>query len=102
MTTIEWSEAALGDLRSIHDYVRARSSQGAVTIASRIEDAERRIALFPRSSRRDAESGTYEYVLRGLPYILIYDLTTRADGQECATIIAVFHTSRDPSAKPGL
>jgi toxin ParE1/3/4 len=103
MTVVEWSEAALDDLRAINAYLRPRSRQGAATLARRIEAAEVNIATFPRASRRDCASGTYEYVIRGMPYLLIYAMQSSEsiEGDQRAVIPAVFHTSRDPATKPG-
>jgi plasmid stabilization system protein ParE len=101
MTPVVWTRGALDDLRTILEYVAARSLHGAATISARVYQAEQTIAMFPRASRRNADTGTYEAVVTGVPLLMIYDLVTTTDGEHQADIIAVFHTSRDPTAKPG-
>jgi toxin ParE1/3/4 len=101
MTPVVWTTGARDDLEAILTYVAERSPQGAATISARIRDAELTIATFPRASRRDPETHTYEAVVRGAPLLVIYDLITSSAGKLQADIIAVFHTSRDPGTKPG-
>ena len=101
MTPVAWTKGALDDLESILEYVAARSLQGAATVSARVSEAEQTIALFPRASRRDVETGTYEAVVTGVPLLIIYELITTPDGEHQADVIAVFHTSRDPGTKPG-
>ena len=78
---------------------RIRCRSGAASMAARVSDTEVAIATFPRASRRDPDTGAYEAVVRRMPLLLIY--VAVPDGHEQADIIAVFHTSRDPAAKPG-
>ncbi len=101
MIAVAWTTAALDDLEAILTYVAARSPQGAASMAARVSDTEVAIATFPRASRRDPDTGAYEAVVRRMPLLLIYEIVAVPDGHEQADIIAVFHTSRDPAAKPG-
>jgi toxin ParE1/3/4 len=100
MTAVVWTTAALADLEAILDYVAERSFQGAATIADRVHQATRDISTFPRAARLDQGSGTYECVVRGVPLLIIYELVPNSGGVIRAEIIAVFHTSRDPTTKP--
>ncbi len=77
-----------------------RSPQGAATLASRVEIAAQKIADYPRASRRDPETGSFEYVVKGLPILLIYELNSLHGDVGQADIIAVFHTARAPLTKP--
>ena len=70
-------------------------------IAKRVEDAEKALAVFPRSSRYNAETGTYEAIVRGVPLLLIYELKSTSEESERVEIIAVFYTARHPNSKPG-
>ena len=101
MTPVVWTTAALDDLEAILTYVAAKSPKGAATIAARVQDAEVAISTFPRASRRDPETGAYEAVVRNVPLLLIYEIDTTRTGAPQADIVAVFHTSRDPTTKPG-
>jgi len=53
------------------------------------------LAHFPRAARLDEETGAREYVVRGLPLLIIY---VAAD--DWVEIIGIFHTARDPEGKP--
>ncbi len=46
--------------------------------------------MFPRSRRVGTVSGTYEIVVPGLPYIVVYELADERIG-----IVAVFHGAQD-------
>ena len=63
-------------------------------VADRIGRAVRNIGYFPAVGRRHERTGTREYLVRGLPYLLVYTVD-----DESIEIIALFHTSRDPEAK---
>jgi plasmid stabilization system protein ParE len=99
MTVIRWTSEAVEDLEHILAFVAKQNPQGAATIATRIEEALLAIKAWPRACRYDATSGTHEWVIRGLPLLLIYELIALPDNSTQADIIAVFHTSRDPADK---
>ncbi len=99
MTPVVWTAAALHDLDGILTYVATQSAQGAATIATRVDSAVLDISTFPRAARFDRETRTYECVVRGLPLLIIYQLVPMPDAKVRAEIVAVFHTSRDPSTK---
>jgi plasmid stabilization system protein ParE len=102
MTPVVWTKSARDDLEDILAYVAARSPQGAATIARRVEEAILDIATFPRAARRDPETGTFEWVVGGVPLLLIYELISSESGDDGqADIIAVFNTDRNPAGKPG-
>lgn len=63
-------------------------------MAARIDRALGTIQNFPNAARLDEETGAHEYVLRGLPLLIIYTV-----GSDVIEIVAVFHTSRDPERK---
>lgn len=67
--------AALTDLRSVHDYIAKDNPDVAVTVVRRIKSALDRLTLFPQSGRAGTVSGTYEIVVPGLPYIVVYELS---------------------------
>ncbi len=82
--------AALADLRNIHDDIANDSPDIALTVVARIKSSLDRLTMFPRSGRVGTVSGTYEIVVPGLPYIIVYELADERIG-----IVAVFHGARD-------
>ena len=61
-----------------------------MTVIRRIKSALDRLTTFPQSGRAGTVSGTYEIVVTGLPYIVVYELSP-----EKIEIFAVFHTAQD-------
>lgn len=89
-----WRREAVADLANVLAYIADRDPAAASTVAARIDHAIRLIGRFPRAGRFDADTRTREYVLRGLPLLVVYE---ERDGR--VEIIAIFHTSRDPGGK---
>ncbi len=87
---VRYRREALDDLISIHEYIRREDPRVATAVVSRIEQAITRLALFPNSGRPGALAETRELVVPGLPYIVVYQVTSDA-----ATIVAIFHGAQD-------
>jgi len=62
-------------------------------VAARIRLAVERLAEFPRMGRAGRVAGTHEWVVRGLPYIIVYEIGT-IDPDELL-ILGIFHGARD-------
>lgn len=91
---VVYTDDALADLENILSYIAERNPAAAAYVAARIELAVDDIALFPRASRLDPETGVREHVVPGLPVLIIHQVD-----DELIEIIAIFHTSRDPASK---
>ena len=89
-----WTREAADDLESVLSYIAARNPIAAAAVAERIDRTVDDIVSFPRAARLDQETGCREAVVRGLPLLIIYTVTS-----DLIEIIAVFHTSRDPASK---
>ena len=59
----------------------------------RIRLATERLAEFPRMGHVGRVPGTHEWVVRGLPYIIVYQ-TDAADIDE-VLILGIFHAAQD-------
>lgn len=92
---VEWSEDAVDELDRILAYIAESNPTAVAMVADRVDRATRTIARFPRVARLDQVSGTREYIVRGLPLLIIY-----REGEDRVDIVAIFHTSRDPHGKP--
>ncbi len=95
--SINWSEEALADLTNILEHAADRDRLEADNIVRRILAVEENLVLFPHAAHYDEEYDFFERFVPGTRLILIY----REVGDDL-NIIAVFHTSRDPSDKPKL
>jgi len=72
---------------------RTGQSQNAAAVVDRILDAiEQTLAFFPKAGHRGRAGGTYEWVVRGLPYIVVYRLDVSRDE---LTVVAILHGAQD-------
>ncbi len=81
---LRFSAEAQEHIASIYSYIGDRSPFG---------NAAERLIEFPRMGRTGLVEGTHEWVVRGLPYIIVYEIGT-ADPDEIV-ILGVFHGARD-------
>lgn len=91
---IVYTKEALIDLEGVLSYIAERNPAAAASVAARIDSAIADIALFPRASRLDPDTGARERIVRGLPLLIVYTVS-----DDLVEIIAIFHTSRNPAAK---
>jgi addiction module RelE/StbE family toxin len=81
-------EAAYADLERIHDWISKDNPTAADSVIGRILDAMERLGFFPRLGREGRTTGTREWVVRGLPYIIAYTVDDLLDE---VVVVAVFH-----------
>ena len=79
-------------IAEIYTYIKKRNPSAAVGIVVRIRRAVRSLCLFPRMGRIGSVPNTYQLLVKGLPYVIVYELRRR--GTE-AVILAVFHGARE-------
>jgi toxin ParE1/3/4 len=85
-------ETALADLQGISAWIAKDNPSAARTVVARIFDAIGRLGEFPGLGHRGKVAGTREWVVRGLPYIVVYEIDATHDELR---IVAVFHGARD-------
>ena len=91
-------EAAYGDLERIFAWIAKDSPAAARSVIARIFEAIDRLADFPGLGHGGAVEGTREWVVRGLPYIIVYALDLEREAQvapQLLTVIAVFHGAEE-------
>jgi plasmid stabilization system protein ParE len=93
MRPIVWSEAAIADLEGQVAYIAADNLRAALRMRNRIDEVARGLSQFA-TGRRGRAAGTYEQVVPGLPYYIVYRLR-RIQGSESVHILRVIHTSRN-------
>jgi plasmid stabilization system protein ParE len=91
---VVWSKHAHDDFRAIIGYVAEDNPTAAHNLASRIDQTVQALAAMP-TGRKGRVSGTYEQVVRGLPYIIAYALGDEPKGHETVTVLRVIHGARD-------
>ena len=90
---LRFTTEAREHIAAIYNYIRDRSPAAATQVAARIRLATERLAEFPRMGHAGRVAGTYEWVVGGLPYIIVYQ-TGVSDPDE-VLILGVFHGAQD-------
>jgi toxin ParE1/3/4 len=89
---VRYRQRALRDIDNIHEYIARRNPRAAREVAARIRRAADHLGVWPRAGHVGRAPGTYEWVVVGLPYVIVYEIDEGAD--EIA-IIAIFHGAQD-------
>jgi plasmid stabilization system protein ParE len=90
---LRYSAKARAQLSLIHSYIAEHNPRAATAVVERIRAAAELLQEFPRLGRDGREPGTREWVVRGLPYIVVYELDV--SGPDELMVLAVFHGARD-------
>ena len=85
-------ESAYDDLDRIYAWIAKDRPRAADSVTDRILDSIERLGHLPHIGHVGRAPGTYEWVVTGLPYIVVY--TIDSDNNELH-IIAVFHGAQD-------
>jgi toxin ParE1/3/4 len=89
---VAWRRRAQLDIEHIYEYIRQRNPRAAAEVVARIRYAGERLGTWPYMGHIGRARGTHEWVVVGLPYIIVYEVDESA--QEVA-IIAVFHGAQE-------
>jgi addiction module RelE/StbE family toxin len=85
-------EAAYDDLDRISVWIAKDRPRSADSVIDRILESAERLGHFPYMGHVGRVSGTYEWVVSALPYIIVYTINTNDDE---VTVVAVFHGAQD-------
>jgi toxin ParE1/3/4 len=85
-------EAARTDLDRIHAWIAQDRPRSADAVIGRILESVERLGRFPYMGHTGLVRGTFEWVVPGLPYIIVYEIVA-SDGLVAVT--AVFHGAQD-------
>ena len=85
---------ALAHIAEIHSYIDARNSAAATHVVGRIRAAAERLGEFPELGRNGALTGTREWVVTGLPYIIVYE----REAADELTVLGIYHGAQ---TRPG-
>jgi toxin ParE1/3/4 len=90
---LRYTAQAREHIASIYGYIRDRNPVAAMQVAARVRFAAERLTEFPRMGRVGRVAGTHEWVVRGLPYIIVYQYDV--DDPEELLILGVYHGAQD-------
>jgi toxin ParE1/3/4 len=89
---VRYRRRAQLDIENIHAYIEERNPRAATEVVARIRYAADRLGMLPYLGHVGRAQGTYEWVVVGLPYIIVYEVEEAA-GE--VAVIAVFHGAQD-------
>jgi toxin ParE1/3/4 len=85
-------EAAYDDLDGIYAWIAKDRPRSADAVIDRILESADRLGRFPHMGHIGRAPGTYEWVVPGLPYILVYEVHAADD---LVAVAAVFHGAQN-------
>jgi len=91
--TLQFSARARSQLLAIEAYISERNPAAAVRVGAAVRDAAEVLRYFPFAGREGRSEGTREWVVRGYPYILVYEVGFATP--ETVMILGVFHGVQD-------
>ena len=86
---LRWTDGAVEDLQSAHDYLESEHPKAAWEAVARIVSAVERLERFPTMGRTGRVDGSRELVVTGTPLVVAYRLKG-----ESVQILAVLHAAR--------
>jgi toxin ParE1/3/4 len=86
---LRWTNGAVEDLQSAHDYLEAENPRAAWDAVARIMSAVERLQQFPHMGRLGRVEGSRELVVTGTPFVVGYRLKG-----EYVQVLAVLHAAR--------
>ena len=90
---VVWSRAALEDMKAQVAFIARENPAAARRVAQRIRATGNALQDFAMG-HAGRVAGTYEKSVRGLPYIIAYDIELM-DGAEAIMVLHVIHAARD-------
>jgi toxin ParE1/3/4 len=93
---LRFSARARLQLSAIQTYISDHNPTAAARVGAAIRDAAETLRYFPLAGRSGRSSGTREWVVRGQPYIIVYEVGP--PDAEAVMILGVFHGAQDRPA----
>src|SRR3982751_1739070 len=90
---LRYTTEAREHIAAIYNYIRDRSPAAAAQVVARIRVVAERLTEFPRMRHLGRVPGTHEWVVRGLPYIIVYQVD--ATNPDQVLVLGIFHAAQD-------
>ena len=87
---LRWTPDAAEDLYRIVRYIQQNNPTAASRVADALVDGCERLLRFPRAGRTGRREGTREFVLTGLPYIVVYRIA-----DEVVEVLRIYHGAQE-------
>jgi toxin ParE1/3/4 len=85
---VRFTLEAQAHIVAIHTYINERNPIAAVRVVTRIRTAAERLGEMPYIGRTGAAQGTREWVVTGLPYIIVHEPRVETDEM---VVLGVYH-----------
>ena len=90
--TVRLSSRAQSHIAGMRDYLKARGAAATATRYSlAIRAALELLSHFPRFGHPGIAPGTHEWLVRGTPYIIVYEI----GGRDELMVLGVFHGAQN-------
>jgi plasmid stabilization system protein ParE len=89
--TVRFTLEALDHIAGIAFYLETRSPLAAARIVARIFREAERLGEFPHLGHAGTVPGTREWIVSGLPYIIVHEIGVTGE----VTVLAVFHGAQE-------
>lgn len=86
---LRFTVRASAHLFSIQEFINERNPEAARAVGARIRLAADMLCSFPEAGRLSRVAGTREWAVRGLPYIVVYEIIPESPGE--LVVLGVFH-----------
>lgn len=90
MRRVDWSPDAEKDLDEITAFIGADNPFAARRVGEKLVAAVEKLAFMP-TARAGRNAGTYEKPIRGLPYIIAFELPDK----QTLRVLRIIHGARD-------
>ena len=91
---LRYSARARAQLLAIHEYLGNRGDpQAAADVGARIREAAEVLRSFPQAGRPGRVPGTREWVVRQLPYVIVYEIGIGSRNE--VMILGIFHARQN-------
>lgn len=87
---VRFRRRALLDIKAIHQYIADRNEPTAARIVAQIRHDCQRLGMWPHLGHSGRAKGTFEWIVAGLPYVIVYE-----EARNEVAIVAVFHCAQD-------
>ena len=89
---VRYALGARSDIGRIYEFLSKRNPAAASRVVTRIRHAADRLGEFPHLGHVGRAPGTYEWTVRRLPYVIVYEVHQERTE---VVVLGVFHGAQD-------
>jgi plasmid stabilization system protein ParE len=89
---VRYTLEAIAHINTIYSYIEARNPEAARRVIERVRAAAEQLSEFPRIGHGGVVPGTLEWVVKGLPYVIVHEVDAQRNE---VIVLGVFHGAQD-------